>query len=330
MVSAAILITGATGGLGRILVKALHLSGRPVIASGRDCKIGAMLQAEGVRFVPADLTCDDLAPLVRGVGTVFHLAALSRPWGALEQFTAANVIATWRLLDAARTAGCARFVYASTPSIYTRAQDQIGITEASPLPERLINHYAVTKLAAECQVLAASARGFATVALRPRAIIGPHDTVLLPRLLRAANSGVLPLPRKGFALIEPTDARDVASAFLAAEAAASTVSGRAFNISGGQPIRVAELAAHVFRRLGRKVRLVGIPGRLALLAAGLIETGARALPSGREPVLTRYSAMALGWSQTFDLNAARTSLGWEPRYSPIEAVDWALAELDHA
>ena len=67
---------------------------------------------------------------------------------------------------------------------------------------------------------AASAR-LATVSLRPRAVIGPRDTVLLPRLLRAARTGVLPMPGQGGALIELTDARDVVDAFLAAEARAA-------------------------------------------------------------------------------------------------------------
>ena len=50
----------------------------------------------------------------------------------------------------------------------------------------------------------------------------------------------------------------------------------------------------------------------------------------QEPLLTRYSAMVLGWSQTFDLTAAREALGWEPLRSPFEAVEWALGEMPHA
>lgn len=328
------LVTGATGGLGRVMVDALHATGRPVIATGRNAAIGAALERPGVRFIAADLAQDSLDHLVSGCDTVIHLAALSSPWGLHADFVAANITATRRLLDAAQRAGVSRFLFASTPSIYTASHDQIGLTESSPLPARFANSYAATKYAAEQAVLAAAAAGFATVALRPRAIISPFDTVLLPRLLRAARRGMLPLPHGGRALIEPTDARDVTAAFLAAESTATAVSGRAFNISGGQPLPLADLAAHVFARLQRPVRTRAIPRRLAVAIAAALEGIARLRPGQPEPLLTRYSAMTLGWSQTFDLTAARTALGWSPQHAPRQAINWALQgmgkDMNHA
>lgn len=325
-----VLVTGATGGLGRVLTGLLLAEGRPVLATGRNRRIGAELAAQGARFVAADLAQSDLAPLVEGAQTVFHLAALSAPWGPESAFEAANTLATTRLLAAARAGGCRRFVFASTPSIYTRPADQIGLDEQSPLPARFANAYARTKHAAERAVLAAADNDFAAAALRPRAIIGPHDTVLLPRLLRAAERGVLPLPDGGRALIEPSDARDVARAFIACEARAEAVCGRAFNISGGTAIAVRDLAAHVFARLGRRVRIIGLPRRVALRGAGLAELAAHAVPGKPEPFITRYGATVLGWSQTFDLTAAREGLGWTPRHHPYAAVDWALSEAHDA
>lgn len=330
MVAGKTLVTGATGGLGRILTARLLREGRAMVATGRDTAKGAALARVGAQFRPADLARDDLAPLVAGCASVFHLAALSSPWGARADFVAANVTATQRLLAAAREAGCRTFVFASTPSVYTMPRDQLGLTEESPLPPRLVNDYAETKLEAERAVLAAAAPDFHTVALRPRAIIGPFDQVLLPRLLHAAEQGFLPMPGYGRALIEPTDARDVAAALIAAEVRSEAAKGLVFNISGGAPVRLADLAAHVFRRLGKDVRLVPVPAGLALRLAGMTEFVARRRAGRPEPRLTRYAVMALGWSQTFDLTRARTILDWQPRYSPHDAVDWALEERGHA
>lgn len=319
-----ILVTGATGGLGRILTEMLVRQGHDVLATGRNPHIGEKLSGIGSRFLAADLAADDLCPLTDGIGTVFHLAALSSPWGRREEFERANVTATSRLIEASIASGVSRFVFASTPSLYARPGDQIGLTENSALPAYFANEYARTKFDAERLVLGAAKPGFATVALRPRAILGPYDTALLPRLLKAARAGVLPLPGGGRALIEPTDARDAASAFLAAAENSPAISGRALNISGGTAIEVRALAEYVFEALGKSVRIIAIPRRLAMATGSLMESAAARLPGRPEPPLTAYSAAILGWSQTFDLAAARSALRWEPQYSPLASVRWAL------
>lgn len=330
MVANVAVVTGATGGLGQVLTSVLLAQGRSVIATGRNKETGALLERKGARFVRADLAEDDLSGLVAGADTVFHLAALSSPWGNYNDFVAANITATKRLLAAARQAQCRRFIFTSSPSIYTSAKHQIGLTEDSAVPLKPVNAYAQTKLAAERAVLASAALDFQTVALRPRAIISPYDGVLLPRLLQAAKSGFLPLPGWGNALIEPTDARDVTSALLAAEACAGQASGQVFNISGGHPVPLKSFVRYVFQKMNKKVRLLPVPSILALRVAGLMERVAKLRDVEVEPKLTRYSAMVLGYSQTFDLSRAAHVLHWAPNYGVFEAVDWALEERSYA
>lgn len=330
MVANVALVTGATGGLGQVLTSVLLAQGRSVIATGRNKEAGDLLERKGARFIRADLAEDDLTGLVVEADTVFHLAALSSPWGDYNDFVAANITATKRLLAAARQAQCRRFIFTSSPSIYTCAKHQIGLTEDSALPLNPVNAYAQTKLAAEQAVLASAAPDFQTVALRPRAIISPYDSVLLPRLLQAAKSGFLPLPGWGNALIEPTDARDVASALLAAEACAGEASGRVFNISGGHPVPLKSFVRYVFKKMNRKVRLMPVPSLLALGVASLMERVAMLSDAEVEPKLTRYSAMVLGYSQTFDLSRAARVLHWAPHYKAFDAIDWALEERFYA
>lgn len=324
MVRRRALVTGATGGLGQALVPQLLEAGYDVTATGRSVAVGARLEDMGARFVQADLCHADLGSAFAGIDVVFHLAALSSPWGRPQDFEAINIRATQRLLAAARTAGCGSFIYASTPSIYVEARDRLGITEASPHAQRFANAYARTKHIAEEAVLRANAPGFATIALRPRALIGPNDTVLLPRLRRAIRTGVMPLPNGGNALIEVTDVRDAARAFLAADAAAARLGGQAFNITGGAPRRLRELLETIFAALGTAPRPVSVPADLAIAAARVAEGIAAMLPGRPEPPVTAYTIMTLGYSQTFDLTAARQHLRWAPRYSPEAAVMAAL------
>ncbi|WP_156457881.1 NAD-dependent epimerase/dehydratase family protein, partial [Sphingomonas sp. Leaf412] len=180
---------------------------------------------------------------------------------------------------------------------------------------RWANHYAATKWQAEAAVRDA---GIAATIVRPHAIVGPDDRVLLPRLLRAVRTGRVPLPAGGTARVELTDVRDVAAALIAAADAAPTE----VNVSGGVALPVRDIVARIAARLRPDARIVALPRPIALAGAAMLEAIGRI--TGREPVVTRYGIMALGWSRTFDLSHARDALGWMPRIAPIDAIDHAL------
>jgi nucleoside-diphosphate-sugar epimerase len=315
------LVTGATGGLGLAVVEALSAAGYAVRANGRDASARPRLEAMGAEVRLADLTDPRVAAaLCEGVDAIFHAAALSSPWGRPEVFQAINVTATQSLLAAAKAAGADSFVFVSSPSVYTRPRDQVGLTEADPMAVRPMNAYAATKGQAERLVLAANAPGFATTAIRPRAIVGPDDKVLLPRVLRLVERGRFPIMRDGAALIELTDVRDAARSLVLADQRRATVAGRPFNISGGRPVAVRDLALSLGDALGRPLTLVPVSVGVAMTAASVMQTVCNLLPGHPEPPLTPYSVAALAWSQTFDLTQAREALGYEPLHDPMETA----------
>jgi 3-oxoacyl-[acyl-carrier-protein] synthase-3 len=248
-----ILITGATGGLGMALLREALARGHTVIATGRSPAAGEQAEALGATFVPLDLTNPqtDFRSLVPGCDSVIHAAALSASWGLRREFQAVNVTATARLLEAAADAGVSRFVFVSSPSIFADFRDRIGIGETAAPASQPLNHYAATKLAAERLVLAPRDGAMACCAIRPRALVGPGDRLILPRLAELAARKRMPLPRGGRALIELTDLRDAAWAICEAEQRAPDLAGRAINISGGKPVQVREVALEVARTLGR-------------------------------------------------------------------------------
>lgn len=319
------LVTGATGGLGLSLCAALSENGYWVRATGRSAENAARLREISAEFVRGDLLDMDLKALCDGVDVVFHAAALSSPWGPEATFRAINVTAPERLLDAARSADASGFIFVSSPSIYAALKDQVALTEDSPLPAHALNAYAETKRIAEDLVLAANTAAFRTVSVRPRALIGPDDKVLLPRIIALASRGWFPALRGGRALIELTDVRDAAAALVKADQHLLEASGQAFNISGGRPTSVAELVGKLGAALEQPITLRPVPVQLALAIARVSEIVCGLLPTRPEPRLTTYGVATLAYSQTFDLTRARTVLGFEPSHDAVATAQTLAA-----
>jgi nucleoside-diphosphate-sugar epimerase len=305
-----ILVTGATGFLGGRLCWSLAGAGHQLVGLGRNFDLGHELERAGVRFVQCDLGTAPDSALIEGIGAadaVVHAAALSSPWGLRADFMRANLTGTRSALEIARAAGAQRFVFISSPSVLFRFADQLDVSEDEAFP-RPVNFYAESKQLAEREVLAAG--DLSPIVLRPRAIYGPGDTALLPRLIRAAKAGPLPLLRGGQARSNLTYVDDVVRAIEAALAAPADQSGRVFNIAGeAQPLRlVVERAAAAS---GIAVRWRTLPWPVALAAARLMETAARLAPRAPEPRVTAYGLGLLAFSHTLDVSAARSALGFE-------------------
>ncbi|ESQ78356.1 hypothetical protein AEYBE204_14385 [Asticcacaulis sp. YBE204] len=303
------------------VVEALRAQGYRVRATGRDMARGARLETLGAEFIAADLCAPGVGQvLVAGMDSVIHTAALSSPWGAKAAFRAINVEATEALLQAAKSEKCQRFVFVSSPSVYARAVDQPDLKESDPVTQRPLNAYAATKIEAERRVAVFAGPDMACVSIRPRAIIGPDDTVLLPRVIRLLRKGRFPLLRGGKVLIELTDVRDVAQALVLAEQRAPLLNGEVVNISGGKALPVRNMIERFSKALNLPVRFVPVPyGPLSVAVAGM-EAMCRILPGQPEPPLTVYGLTTLAFSQTFDLSLARERLGYKPCYDAFQSA----------
>jgi len=163
------------------------------------------------------------------------------------------------------------------------------------------------------------------VILRPKAIFGPGDRALLPRIVAAARVGRLPQVGGGRNLVDLTYVECVAHAIDLALTAPAAV-GRTYHITNGEHVPLWDLIRAVLRRLGIPARLPAAPLPVMLAAATAME--ARAAITGREPLLTRYSVAILARTQTYDISAARRDLGYWPPVSVAEGVERTLQMLN--
>jgi nucleoside-diphosphate-sugar epimerase len=322
-----VLVTGGTGFLGQHLARALLGSGERVYLLGRNFSSSEALLAAGAVKVRADLR-ERAAVMAacQGMDAVFHAGALSAPWGRRADFEAVNVAGTQHVVDGCLAHGVGRLVVVSSPSVVFDSGDQVELTEAAPYPRRFASVYSETKKLAEDRVNAAVARGLPAVILRPKAIFGPGDAALLPRVIAAARQGRLPQIGPGTNLVDLTYVANVVQALLLARDAPAAP-GKTYTITNGEHVPLWDVIRAVLRRLGLSDALRQVPLRAALLAARLLEL--RAALTGREPLLTRYSAAILGRTQTYDIGAARRDLSYAPAVNVAEGVERTLKFLVH-
>ena len=308
-----VLVTGATGFLGGAVSRALHRDGVSVIATGRNADKLKELSADGIPATMGDLA--QWTSPAQAVDAAVHCAGLSSPWGSSAAFERANIAGTASALRLAREGGAQTFVHISTPSVTAAFRDQLSVSEDAALP-RPVNTYARTKLAAERLVEASDVPN--RIVLRPRGLYGPGDTALLPRLVRAANAGPLPLMRGGRAVIDLTFIDDVVAAI---RACLDTRRGgyRLYHVSGGEAVRVKTIAEEAAALTGVRITWRRVPVGAAMVAAGLSE--ARARLTGDEPKITRYAVGLFAYSQTLDISRIERELGWRPRVSFAEGVE---------
>lgn len=318
-----VLVTGGTGFLGGHVARALLERGDRPYLLGRDFAPAAELLASGAIPAPADLRDRDaVVEACRGMDAVVHAGALSSPWGPRAEFHAVNVGGTEAVLEGCRRHGVRRLVHVSSPSVVFDGRDHVELTETAPYPRRFASVYSLTKKLAEDRVNAAPE--VPSVILRPKAMFGPGDRALLPRLVQAARAGRLPQVGDGSNRVDLTYVDDVVRAILLA-LEAPAAAGRTYHVTGGEHVPLWPTIRNVLERVGIRARLRPVPLPVVLAAAALME--ARAAVTGREPTLTRYSAAILGRTQTYDIAAARRDLGYAPRVSVAEGIERTLSSL---
>jgi 2-alkyl-3-oxoalkanoate reductase len=318
MAGRSVLVTGSSGFIGGLVQKRFMELGFDTVGLGRrKCDVPGYLSHDLTHPLP-----DNLGPF----DVVVHAAARSSPWGSRRQFQAANVDATRLLLKHCHRHGRPKFIFISSSSVYYRCQHQFGITEDDPPSPRPVNRYAASKIQAERLV-----RQYAGpwVILRPRAVFGPGDTVLFPRILTAARAGRVRRlvsrdgPVRGD-LIYIDNLVDI----IAAAAMRDEIHGE-FNVTNNQPVPIMDFLFDVFARLSIPAPKRQVSTRSAMLIAGMLELFFAALMPRREPPITRFGVHVFAYSKTFNVAKMIETFGL-PKVSIEEGVErfvqWTKAQ----
>lgn len=258
-----ILLTGATGLVGRALLARLTRRGDRVRCLVRDPR------RLGVERVRVQIALGDLADppsfrhALRGVETVVHLAAATRdqPRGSIEELTG---VATWRMVRAAERAGVRHFVVVS------------ALGAAPHAPARVLRAKALAERAVRESLLAHTV-------FAPSLVYQPGDR-WITLLERAALAPAVPLPTSRRALFQPIWAEDVADCLVAG--LDREPRGARYELAGPDTLSIPAIARIVLRAAGRGRTLLPVPAPVArrVLQVGetLLGSAAPAVPAEAE------------------------------------------------
>lgn len=299
-----ILLTGATGVIGRRVLPELIERGHTVTAIGRSPEKRERLQRAGARAVDADLF--DLATVrsaVAGHDAIINLAThippstvrMLLPWSWRENDRVRRQ-GSATLVDAAIAEGVTRVVQESFAPVYV-ANGEAWIDESqAQKPVR----YNMSVLDAERSAERFTATGGTGVILRFAGFYGP-DAFHIAEMLDTMRKGWAPIPGRADAFISAISHDDAASASVAALA----IPAGAYNVSDDEPLRRSEWVQHLADSFG-----IAQPKPMPMWMVGL--------GGSTMELLSR--------SQRMSNHRLRGVSSWKPRYPSVREGFRVLAD----
>ena len=307
-----VLVTGASGFVGRALTSFLVSSGHSVRAASRQPLLHAHVGGfESVMTGDLDQATDWTIAL-NGIDSVVHLAARvhvmqDHAVDPLAEFRRVNVLGTLQLARQAVDAGVRRFVFISSVKVNGEGTPTARPYTADDVPAPM-DAYGVSKLEAEQGLLAlAASTGLEVVIIRPVLVYGPGVRANFLKMMQWLDRG-LPLPLGAIdnrrSLVSVNNLVSLILLCLEHPDAVNQV----FLASDGEDMSTTALMRRTALALGKVARLVPVPEAVLTVAAGWL---------GKRDVAQRLCG-----SLQVDIAKTRRVLGWTPPLS----VDAGLAQ----
>ena len=318
-----IVVTGATGHIGNVLIRELLSRGQDIRAVIPPFEDTASLDGLTVEMIEGDVRkTDSLIQAFKDSDVVYHLAGIiSILPGKNELLHQVNVVGTRNAVEACLRAGVRRLVYTSSIHAVRESPHGTVIDETCPYdPDHVLGDYAKSKAQATLEVLKAVEQGLDAVIVCPTGVIGPYDYKIseMGQLIIDFMRGDLKAYIDGS--YDFVDVRDVATGLILA--CEKGRSGESYILSGEQ-ITVRDLLLMLEEITEVKAPSFKVPVWLARTAAKVAPLYYRLTKT--KPLFTTYSVDVLASNSLISSEKARRELGYSTRSireSVVDAVSW--------
>jgi nucleoside-diphosphate-sugar epimerase len=315
--SGAVMVTGATGFIGRALCASLAANGYDVVAASRQVgmPLSAGMRAVQVPEIGAETDWNDA---LEGCAYIVHCAGMAqvsrgRDADTLSRYRSVNLEGTVRLAEQAAAQGVRRFVFFSSILVmgsYTEmGQPFTADDQCEPLES-----YAISKWEAERALFeVARKHAMELVVIRPPLVYGPGVSGNFKRLMQCVRAG-FPLPLGAVHNLRSMVGMENLLHFTLCCLQHPAAANQVYLVSDGEDLSTTQLLQKIGLALHRPARLFAVPGHWMMAGAGMLGMG--------------DMARRLLGSLQADIGKNREMLGWKPPVS-VDAglqrtTDWFL------
>ncbi|MFC2028655.1 NAD-dependent epimerase/dehydratase family protein [Chloroflexota bacterium] len=323
-----ILVTGAAGHIGNVLVRQLLKEGQEVqamIMPGEDIR---SLKGVDVEMVEANvLDFKRLNKAFKGIQTIFHLAGMITILPGEDQVVRkVNIEGTRNVIKAAKENGVNKLIYTSSIHAVKRIRHGVIDESAGYDPETPYGEYDQSKARATLEVEKAARDGLEAVITCPTGVIGPYDFrgSMMGSFIRSAAIRKPTLYVDG--AYDFVDVRDVADGLI--QAARKGKKGESYILSGHQ-VSIRFLLEMIREATGKNFFQMKIPFFLARIAALMTPLYYKAAQV--TPKFTPYSLDVIRSNSFISHLKASRELGYQPRslYESIsDTARWFIETAD--
>jgi len=306
-----VLVTGATGFVGRHLIPALQRRGHSVRGLVQPASRAEGLEADGVQAFSGDVRDPAaLAAAMQGVDAVIHLAAAIGVKYPMDYYVAVNVKGTANVCHAALAAGARRLVHVSSTSVYRQGVGS-PVTEDAPLAP-MPDPYPVTKAAGDRLVQKMMRHDHLPACIvRAGTIYGPGDGLNFGRIADRLLARRAIVVGRGTNAVPFTYVADVVDGLVLA-LEHPRAAARIYNIADDRPPTQEEVLQAIAGEVGAVPPRLHVPYSV-LYGLACVAEAVAAITRSTHPAVTRFGLALYGADNRIAIARARRELGYEPR-----------------